>query len=76
MKWLIRIGVVLGVLILVVALGVWWLVGTASGLRFALERAKGFTDHALSVDQAEGRLARSEERHVGTEGKSRLSSYP
>lgn len=57
MKWLIRAGIALGVLLLVVVIGVWWLVGTASGLRFALERAKGFTDNALSFEQAEGRLA-------------------
>lgn len=57
MKWLIRVGSALGVLVIVIALGVWWLVGTASGLRFALERAKGFTGNALSVTQAEGRLA-------------------
>ncbi|MET0934789.1 MAG: translocation/assembly module TamB domain-containing protein [Luteibacter sp.] len=57
MKWLIRIGAALGVLILVVALGVWWVVGTASGLRFALARAQGFTNNALTVDKAEGRLA-------------------
>ena len=57
MKWLIRIGVTLGILLLVVALGVWWLVGSASGLRFALARAQAFTDNALTVEKAEGRLA-------------------
>ncbi|MET0616198.1 MAG: pathogenicity protein, partial [Luteibacter sp.] len=57
MKWALRIGVALGVSILVIALGVWWLVGTASGLRFALARAQGFTDNALTVDKAQGRLA-------------------
>ncbi|MEX1826364.1 translocation/assembly module TamB domain-containing protein [Luteibacter sp. CQ10] len=57
MTWLIRIGVALGVLLLAVVLGVWWLVGTASGLRFALARAQGFTDNALTVGTAEGRLA-------------------
>jgi translocation and assembly module TamB len=55
MKW--RIGIALGVVLLVVALGTWWLVGTASGLRFALARAEGFTDNALTVEKAEGRLA-------------------
>jgi translocation and assembly module TamB len=57
MKWVIRIGIALGVLLVVIAAGVWWLVGTASGLRFALGQAKGFTNNALSVGQAEGRLA-------------------
>ncbi|QDE40522.1 pathogenicity protein [Luteibacter pinisoli] len=57
MKWFIRIGIALGVLLVVVALGVWWLVGTASGLRFALARATSATDNALTVASAEGRLA-------------------
>lgn len=57
MTWLIRVGVALAVLLLVVVIGVWWLVGTASGLRFALARAQGFTDNALTVGKAEGRLA-------------------
>lgn len=57
MKWFLRIGIALGALLLVVVLGVWWLVGSASGLRFALARAQGFTDNALTVDKAEGRLA-------------------
>jgi translocation and assembly module TamB len=57
MKWLIRAGAALGVLLLVVVLGVWWLVGSASGLRFALARAQGFTDNALTIEHAEGRLA-------------------
>jgi len=57
MKWLIRVGVALGALLLIVVLGVWWVVGTASGLRFALARAQGFTDNALTVGKAEGRLA-------------------
>lgn len=57
MKWLIRIGAALAVLLVVVMLGVWWLVGSASGLRFALARAQAFTDNALTVEKAEGRLA-------------------
>jgi translocation and assembly module TamB len=57
MKWFIRIGIALGVLLVVVALGAWWLVGTASGLRFALARATSATDNALTVASAEGRLA-------------------
>ena len=57
MKWLIRIGAALAVLLVAVMLGVWWLVGSASGLRFALARAQAFTDNALTVEKAEGRLA-------------------
>ncbi|MDR6936584.1 translocation/assembly module TamB domain-containing protein [Luteibacter sp. 3190] len=57
MTWLIRIGAALAVVLLVIVLGVWWLVGSASGLRFALARAQAFTDNALTVDKAEGRLA-------------------
>lgn len=57
MTWFVRIAMALGVLLLVVVLGTWWLVGSASGLRFALARAQGFTDGALTVQQAEGRLA-------------------
>ncbi|WP_199100526.1 translocation/assembly module TamB domain-containing protein [Dyella sp. ASV21] len=33
-----------------------WLLGTAGGLRFALARAEGFTQGALSVQSAQGRL--------------------
>jgi len=57
MKWLIRAGMALAILLLVVGLGVWWLVGSASGLRFALARAQAFTDNALTVESAGGRLA-------------------
>ncbi|WP_049622627.1 translocation/assembly module TamB domain-containing protein [Frateuria defendens] len=56
MKWLKRIAIALAVLLLVLAAGLWWLLGTAGGLRFALDRAQGFTDGALSVQQAQGRL--------------------
>jgi translocation and assembly module TamB len=47
------------VLLLVVVLlasGIGWLVGTAAGLRFALARAQGFTHGALQIQHAEGRL--------------------
>jgi translocation and assembly module TamB len=57
MTWFLRIAMALGVMLLAIVLGVWWLVGSASGLRFALARAQGFTDGALTVQQAEGRLA-------------------
>ncbi|MGN6283484.1 translocation/assembly module TamB domain-containing protein [Frateuria sp.] len=57
MKWLKRIGIAVLVLLLLLALGLWWLLGTSAGLRFALERASGFTGGALSVQQSSGTLA-------------------
>jgi translocation and assembly module TamB len=57
MKWTIRVGAAVGILVLVIALFLAWLLGTASGLRFALARAQGFTANALTVAHAEGRLA-------------------
>lgn len=57
MKWLKRLGLALLALLLLLALGLWWLLGTSAGLRFALARASGFTDGALSVRQAAGSLA-------------------
>ncbi|UGB46256.1 translocation/assembly module TamB domain-containing protein [Frateuria edaphi] len=57
MKWLKRIGIAVLVLLLLLALGLWWLLGTGAGLRFALARASGFTDGALSVQQSSGSLA-------------------
>ena len=57
MKWLKRIGVALLVLLLLLALGLWWLLDSNAGLRFALARASGFTGGALSVQQAQGSLS-------------------
>jgi translocation and assembly module TamB len=57
MTWTIRIGVALGALLLLLVLALWWLLGTSSGLSFALARAQGFTNGALTVEKAEGRLA-------------------
>ncbi|WP_430391205.1 translocation/assembly module TamB domain-containing protein [Dyella sp. 20L07] len=45
----------LAVLLLLI-LFVVWLLGTSSGLRFALARAEGFTHGALTVQSAQGRL--------------------
>ncbi|HEU4669442.1 MAG TPA: translocation/assembly module TamB domain-containing protein [Dyella sp.] len=55
-RWLrvLAIGLLATVLALVLALG--WLLGTGSGLRFALARASAATGGALSVGRAEGRL--------------------
>src|SRR3569623_2321936 len=57
MKWLKRLGGALLVLLLLATLGLWWLLGTSAGLRFALACASGVTDGALSVQQASGSLA-------------------
>ncbi|WP_243047738.1 translocation/assembly module TamB domain-containing protein [Dyella sp. RRB7] len=48
----------LGVLVVLLLLGaaVLWLLGTSSGLRFALARTEGLTHGAVSVQSAEGRL--------------------
>lgn len=56
MKWLKRIAIAFAALLLVVAAALWWLLGTGSGLRFALARAQSATDGALQVQQAHGRL--------------------
>ncbi|WP_346949619.1 translocation/assembly module TamB domain-containing protein [Dyella sp.] len=56
-KWLKRIGIFLGIVVLLLAVALWWLLGSASGLRFALARAQAFTDGALTVQQADGHLA-------------------
>jgi len=43
-------------LLLLVLFFIGWLLGTASGLRFALARAEAFTHGALTVQSAQGRL--------------------
>ncbi|SEJ40742.1 translocation/assembly module TamB domain-containing protein [Frateuria terrea] len=57
MKWLRRIGVALLAVLVLLALGLWWLLDSNAGLRFALARASGFTNGALSVQRASGSLA-------------------
>ena len=57
MKWLKRLAIALLALLLLLMLGLWWLLGSEAGLRFALARASGLTGGALSVRQASGRLA-------------------
>jgi translocation and assembly module TamB len=56
MKWFKRIAIAFAALLLLVAAALWWLLGTGSGLRFALARAQAATDGALHVQQAQGRL--------------------
>lgn len=55
--WLKRIALAFGILLLVLVAALWWLLGSVSGLRFALARAQGATNGALTVQHAEGRLA-------------------
>lgn len=55
-RWLRWVGGGLLVLVLMVGLLLGWLLGTGSGLRFALVRASAFTHGALQVQHANGRL--------------------
>jgi translocation and assembly module TamB len=55
-RWLRWIALSFAVLLLLLLLAVGWLIGTSSGLRFALARAEGFTQGALTVQSAQGRL--------------------
>jgi translocation and assembly module TamB len=54
--WLRRVGGVVLLLVLLIGLLLSWLLGTGSGLRFALARVSSFTDGALQVQSAQGRL--------------------
>jgi len=54
--WLRWIALSFALLLVLLLLAVAWLIGTASGLRFALARAEGFTHGALTVQSAQGRL--------------------
>ena len=54
--WLPWVAGVVLVLVLLIALLLGWLLGTGSGLRFALARVSSFTDGALQVQSAQGRL--------------------
>ena len=56
MKWVRRVAIAFAVLLLILAAALWWLLGTAGGLRFALARAQAATGGALQVQQAQGRL--------------------
>ena len=57
MKWLKRIAIAFAALLVVVAVVLWWVLGTGSGLRFALAQAESLSGGALQVQQAQGRLA-------------------
>ena len=56
LRWLRWLGITLLGLMLIVVLIAGWLLGTGSGLRFALARATSFTNGALTVGSASGRL--------------------
>ena len=55
-RWLRWIGGGVLVLMLLIGLLLGWLLGTGSGLRFALARASSFTGGALQIQSAHGRL--------------------
>lgn len=55
-RWLRWTALSFAVLLLLLLFAASWLLGTASGLRFALTRAEGFTQGALTVQSAQGRL--------------------
>jgi translocation and assembly module TamB len=55
-RWLRVFGVIVLLVIVLLASGLGWLLCTAPGLRFALERAEGFTNGALQIQNAQGRL--------------------
>jgi translocation and assembly module TamB len=55
-RWLKRLFIGLGVLVLMLALAIAWLGGTGSGLRFALGRAVVVLDDKLTYASAEGSL--------------------
>jgi translocation and assembly module TamB len=55
-RWLRWLALSPLVVLLLIALAAAWLLGTGSGLRFALARAAAATHGALSVQQAHGRL--------------------
>jgi len=53
LRW---IGAILLLLFVLIVASATWLLGTSSGLRFALARAQSMTHSALQVQQADGRL--------------------
>ena len=55
-RWLRALGIAVLVLFVLLVSGLFWLLCTGSGLRFALSQAQGFTQGALQAQQAAGRL--------------------
>jgi translocation and assembly module TamB len=62
-KWLKRIGIALAILFAIVVLLAWWLLGTESGARFAVERAKSSLAGKLALAQLKGALTGPLELH-------------
>ncbi len=56
-KWLRRLALALAIVLTLVLASAWWLLGTTSGLHFALARAQALAPGVLSVERAQGRLA-------------------
>lgn len=56
-RWLKRIGIAAAVLLVLLGIGLWWLLGTTSGLHFVLARAIGASNGALEVQASRGSLA-------------------
>ncbi len=56
-RWPRRVGIGAGILVLLIAIALGWLLGTGSGLRFALHEASSLSHGALHVQTAGGRLA-------------------
>jgi translocation and assembly module TamB len=55
-RWLRWLGIALLLILLLLAATAGWLLGTTSGLRFALARVQAATDGAFRVQHAQGRL--------------------
>ncbi|HEX7341841.1 MAG TPA: translocation/assembly module TamB domain-containing protein [Rhodanobacteraceae bacterium] len=58
-RWLRRLGIAVGLLVVLLVIGLWWLLGTGSGLHFALARATAATNGTLVIGSAHGDLAGS-----------------
>ena len=55
-RWLRWLGAASVLVLVLLAGGIYWLLCSASGLRFALARVEGLTHGALHIQQAQGRL--------------------
>lgn len=56
-RWLRRLGIAVAVLVVLIGAGLWWLLGSTSGLRFAVAQISSATDGAIAVNTAHGDLA-------------------
>src|SRR5689334_6551625 len=55
-RWFVRVLLLLGVLVLVIAGGVAWLLQTQGGARFVLDRVARAAGEGVKIEGAEGRL--------------------